>query len=55
MRVEMLPNGFVRVDSSSGLVHLWECVDGQVQRRSGNGRDEIGEREQVASLYAVKS
>ena len=58
MRVERLQNGFVRVNTKSGLVHLWEMVPGlagpMVQRRSGNGISEPGEVEAVWSAFDVR-
>ena len=37
-RVELLPNGFVRIEHSAGIVRLYERTDGGVALRSGNGR-----------------
>ena len=55
MRVERLQNGYVRVDTKCGLVHLWEMVPGlagpMVQRRSGNGISQLGEVEAVWSAF----
>ena len=57
MRVERLQNGYVRVDTKSGLVHLWEMVPGltgpMVQRRHGDGISELGEVEAVWSAFNV--
>jgi hypothetical protein len=52
-RAEMLPNGFVRVECTSGLVRLYERGLGDIPvRRSGQGivrRDEISA---VKALFA---
>ena len=58
MRVERLQNGYVRVDTKCGLVHLWEMVPGlvgpMVQRRHGDGISEPGEVEAVWSAFDVR-
>ena len=58
MRVERLQNGYVRVDTKCGLVHLWEMVPGlagpMVQRRSGDGISQPGEVEAVWSAFNVR-
>ncbi len=52
IRLELLPNGYVRVDESSGLVRVWELLDdGSLFRRSGYG-EVVNERRRVAQVFA---
>lgn len=55
--IELLPNGFVRVDCRSGLVRLWQRDDSDsrgVSLRSGQGRVSQAEVDAVTRLVGVR-
>lgn len=53
-RAELLPNGFVRVDCTSGLVRMYELRPlGGVHLRSGNGCPQDDELAAVRDLLVT--
>ena len=52
LRVELLPNGYVRVEHRpSRLVRLWEVTPTGLRIRVGNGRPSTDELKRVSAAF----